>query len=206
MAHPVTWFQISGQDGKKLQSFYKKVFAWSMSPAPGQTAMAMVEPATGGIAGGVGPSPDGKNGVSVFVTVDDLAAHLKKIEKAGGKVVQQPTDLPSNMGAIAGFLDPAGNFVGLWKAPAEVKPPVKAKNGSSAKPEKNGASAKADKADKNGSSIKLEKSAKPARNGASAKTNGSAVKAKPVEPPAKPSKAAAKAPPAKPAKKAKSKR
>ena len=122
MAHPVTWFQIQGKDGKALHAFYAKVFGWKMTAAPGSmvdTMMVAPEPPDG-IAGGVGASMDGRPNVSVYVNVDDLYAHLDKIEAAGGRTAMPPMDLPNGMGSIAGFLDPAGNWVGLWVPPAKA--------------------------------------------------------------------------------------
>jgi hypothetical protein len=72
-----------------------------------------------GIFGGIGPTQDGSDrSVAVFVTVADLKSHLSKIEKAGGKVGAPITELPNGMGSIAGFVDPAGNWIGLWQAAA----------------------------------------------------------------------------------------
>jgi predicted enzyme related to lactoylglutathione lyase len=123
MAHPVTWFQISGKNGKKLQSFYKRLFSWKMAAAPGDNSgLMMVDPdLPGGIAGGIGPSQDGSPSVTVYVTVDDVEAHLQKIEAAGGKTAMQPQQLPQGMGTIGGFTDPEGNWVGLWQ-PGEPPP------------------------------------------------------------------------------------
>ena len=52
------------KDGKQLQTFYKKVFAWKMSPAPG--GLMMVAPEKGGIAGGVGTSQSGASSVALW--------------------------------------------------------------------------------------------------------------------------------------------
>jgi predicted enzyme related to lactoylglutathione lyase len=117
MAHPVTWFQISGKDGGRLQAFYKEVFAWRMKPSP-DGAMGMVSPdKPGGIGGGVGASRDGNASVAVYVNVNDLNEHLQRVEAAGGRRAMDPMELPGGMGAIAGFLDPEGNWVGIWQPP-----------------------------------------------------------------------------------------
>jgi predicted enzyme related to lactoylglutathione lyase len=84
--------------------------------------MLMVEPEKGGIAGGVGASQSGTSSVAVYVDVPDLNAHLGKVEQAGGKIVMPPMELPEGMGSIAGFLDPAGNWIGLWQAPKKAAP------------------------------------------------------------------------------------
>src|SRR5216683_5558438 len=129
MANPVNFFQISAADGKPLQTFYKKVFAWKMTSAPGTGDMSMVAPEKGGIPGGVGSSQNGSSSVAVYVSVSDVSAHLKKVEEAGGTTAMLPIDLPGGMGTIAGFVDPAGNWIGLWQAakkPARRAPAKKA--------------------------------------------------------------------------------
>jgi predicted enzyme related to lactoylglutathione lyase len=124
MAHPVTWFQIQARDGKKLHGFYKKIFGWRMAASPGQPDYFMVDKEADGIAGGIGSSQDGTNNVTVYVNCDDVAAHLAKVEAAGGKAAMPPMELPGGMGVIGGFLDPAGNWVGLW-APGKGAAPAK---------------------------------------------------------------------------------
>jgi predicted enzyme related to lactoylglutathione lyase len=123
MGHAVTWFQISAKDGEPLKKFYKSVFAWKTSPGGG--GMMMIAPEKGGIAGGVGDSQDGSSSVTVYVSVPSLVGHLKKVEKAGGKTAMPPMELPGNMGSIAGFADPAGNFIGLWQEPKKRAAPRK---------------------------------------------------------------------------------
>lgn len=140
MAHPVNWFQIfTGGDGKALAAFYKKVFGWKTSPSP-DGSMEMIAPEADGIPGGIGKSQDGKAGVAVYVSVEDIDTHLKKIAKAGGKGVMPKMPLPGNMGFIAGFLDPAGNWTGLWqppaKAPAKKAAPAKKPAAKKAAPAK----------------------------------------------------------------------
>ncbi len=114
MAHPVSWFEITGRDGKKLQNFYKKVFAWKAGGAS-YDPMMMVGAEAGGISGGIGDIRDGKASVAVYVSTPDVNAHLKKIVGAGGKIAMARQELPGGMGAIAGFLDPSGNWIGLWE-------------------------------------------------------------------------------------------
>lgn len=132
MGHPVNWFQVSGSDGKSLQDFYKKIFAWKMSPSP-DGSMMMVAREEGDIDGGIAKSMDGQSGVTVYVGVADIDAHLKKIAKAGGKTAMPKMELPAGMGFIAGFNDPAGNWIGLWQ-PGQAAAPAKAAPKKVAKP------------------------------------------------------------------------
>jgi predicted enzyme related to lactoylglutathione lyase len=114
MAHPVNWFQISAKDVERLRSFYGDVFGWKMETAPdGRTRMVGAE--KGGIPGGLSPSMDGNPSINIYVGVEDLPASLARIEQAGGKTAMQPMELPAGMGSIAGFVDPEGNWVGLWQ-------------------------------------------------------------------------------------------
>ncbi len=127
MAHPVNWFQIGGPNGKLLQSFYKSVFGWKMQGAPGPGDMQMVEKEGDGIPGGVVTSMNGQPSVAVYVGVGDIDAQLGKIERAGGHMAMPKMELPAGMGFIAGFTDPAGNWVGLW-APAKKPAPATKKS------------------------------------------------------------------------------
>jgi len=125
MGHPVSWFQISGREGGPLQDFYQKVFGWKMGPSP-DGSMMMVKPDKGGIAGGIGPSRDGTSNVTVYIECDDVEEHLRQIGEAGGQTVMPMMELPAGMGFIAGFTDPAGNWVGLWQPGKPAKSAKKA--------------------------------------------------------------------------------
>jgi predicted enzyme related to lactoylglutathione lyase len=134
MANPVNFFQITAADGGPLQAFYKKVFSWKMSAGP--SGMMMVASEKGGIAGGVGASQNGGASVAVYVDVPDVSAHLTKVEQAGGKTAMPPMELPGGMGTIAGFFDPAGNWIGLWQAAKKPARRAPAKRRAKAAPKK----------------------------------------------------------------------
>jgi len=128
MAHPVTWFTIYGPDADVLQSFYEGVFRWNTMPGP--DGMKMIEAVGEGIAGGLQRAQDGKSSVTVFIETNDLDDHLDRVEGAGGTRAMEPMELPGGMGHIAGFVDPAGNWIGLW-APGKTRPVApRAKNGA----------------------------------------------------------------------------
>jgi len=118
LPNPVTHFEITGKDAKKLQDFYQGVFDWKINnfPMPDGGSYGMVEPQEGkGIGGGVG-SGDGSSGhVTFYVEVDDPDAYLKQIEQKGGKTVVPTTTVP-NMVTFALFADPEGHLVGLVKS------------------------------------------------------------------------------------------
>jgi predicted enzyme related to lactoylglutathione lyase len=127
VAHPVSWFHISvgSDDLEAVEAFYKEVFGWGMTVGIDGTTR-MIAPETGGIAGGLGASPDGRANIAVYANVEDLAGHLKKVQDAGGQVAMPPMELGGGMGWIGGFTDPAGNWFGLWQPGEAAAPEPKA--------------------------------------------------------------------------------
>lgn len=115
MAHPVNWFSIEGKDPAALSAFYSKLFGWKTAPGPG--TMTFIPAEKGGIPGGIQASKTGSPSVSVYVSVKDVSDYLDRAVKGGATAALEKMELPGNMGWIAGFIDPAGNFTGLWEAP-----------------------------------------------------------------------------------------
>jgi predicted enzyme related to lactoylglutathione lyase len=114
MGNPVTWFEVTGRDGPSLQRFYSELFDWSLDT--NNPARYGIVDTGGGIGGGVGATSDGSAGATTFyVETDDVAAHLKKAEAAGGTIVMEETQVME--GTVIGlFSDPEGHVVGLLKA------------------------------------------------------------------------------------------
>lgn len=108
-----------GKDGARLRKFYSRLFGWEIAGAGGDSDYGLVTAAAGGIGGGVGTSQDGGAGhVTFFVEVDDLSAHLKKVEELGGAVVFPPTEIPEYHLTFAYFADPEGHVIGLSRGMA----------------------------------------------------------------------------------------
>jgi predicted enzyme related to lactoylglutathione lyase len=113
MAFPVTHFEITAKESKKLQDFYGSVFEWKLTDAPMGYKMVDTDAKGHGINGGIGQSRDGRGMLTVYVETEDLKGTLAKIEKAGGKTVMAPTQ--AGPVELALFADPEGNVVGLAK-------------------------------------------------------------------------------------------
>ena len=115
MANPVVHFEVTGKDGKKLQDFYGGIFGWKVN-ADNPMNYGIVDAADtgGGIGGGISAGDGGSTSVTVYISVDDPDAYLKKIETAGGKTIMPVTEIPG-MVIMAQFADPEGNVVGLVK-------------------------------------------------------------------------------------------
>jgi predicted enzyme related to lactoylglutathione lyase len=112
MPNPVVHFEIEGKDGPRLQKFYTDLFGWKID-ANNPMNYGLVQNGGEGIDGGVagGDAPH----VTVYVSVDDPAAYLKKVQSLGGTVVMDVTEIPG-MVTMAQFKDPEGNMVGIIKS------------------------------------------------------------------------------------------
>jgi len=106
---PITWFEIAGSDAKKTQDFYTELFGWKINAdnPMGYGEFVPSQGSGGGIFGGMGDPR-----VTVYATVKDLDATLKKAGSLGGQTVMEPTQPPGGP-KIAMFSDPAGNITGL---------------------------------------------------------------------------------------------
>ena len=109
MPNPVVHFEISGQNGKKLQRFYGKLFGWKIQSWGPDYAM-VERGSNGGIAGGISK---GRPYVTFYVSVRSLDKTLAMARKLGAKIVTEPMEVPGSGIKIAMFQDPAGNHIGL---------------------------------------------------------------------------------------------
>ena len=98
-----------GKDGAKLQKFYSDLFGWKID-ANNPMNYGLVDNEGEGIGGGIsgGEAPH----VTFYVSVDDPAAYLKKVQALGGTVVMDVTEIPG-MVTMAQFRDPEGNLIGI---------------------------------------------------------------------------------------------
>jgi predicted enzyme related to lactoylglutathione lyase len=93
--------------------FYESLFSWKISHMP-EMNYTMWEAADGSGGGIPGVSVDNPAGqVLVYIDSDDIETDLKKVEKLGGKVLHQKTEIPG-MGWFGIFKDPTGNVLALY--------------------------------------------------------------------------------------------
>ncbi len=94
--------------------FYVDLFDWKIQPMP-EMNYTMWEAGDGDEYGGFPTvsdvNPAGQ--VLIYIGSDDIEADLKKVEKLGGKVLYQKTEIPGN-GWFGIFQDPTGNVLGLY--------------------------------------------------------------------------------------------
>jgi len=120
MGQPVIHFEVMGNDGDKLRSYYSDLFGWEIN-ADNPMKYGIVDRegnlnADGiGIGGGVGGSEQFPNHVTFYVEVPDVEAALAKAESLGGSRMMGPDKVTEGV-EIGLFNDPDGNLIGVIKA------------------------------------------------------------------------------------------
>jgi len=111
MPCPVVHFEIVGKNQQLLDSFYKDVFDWKLTPV--MPIYSMVDKEEGGIGGGIGAFADTPDYVTFYVEVADFDATIAKVESLGGKKLFGPHPLPDGTALIGMFHDPEGHTIAL---------------------------------------------------------------------------------------------
>jgi hypothetical protein len=113
MGQPVVHFEVIGQDGDKLRSYYGDLFGWEFD-TDNPMDYGLVNGA--GIGGGVAKGPDGYEGhVTFYVEVSDVEATLAQAESLGGSRVFGPDQVMEGL-VLGQFTDPEGHLIGLTQS------------------------------------------------------------------------------------------
>jgi uncharacterized protein len=123
--NPVVHFEMPAEDRKRMADFYTNVFGWKTQMLGGEMGDYVLATTTetdekgrpknpGAINGGFFPKSDDRPAQypSVVIAVEDIKAHMKEVEKAGGKVLGEPWDIPG-VGLYVAFMDTEGNRVSM---------------------------------------------------------------------------------------------
>ena len=123
--NPVVHFEMPAEDRKRVADFYRKVFGWKTQMLGADMGNYVITTTTetdkkgrpknpGAINGGFFPKSDDKPAQypSVVIAVEDIKKQMKKVEKAGGKVLGEPWDIPG-VGLYVSFIDTEGNRVSM---------------------------------------------------------------------------------------------
>ncbi len=122
--NPVVHFEMPAEDRKRMSDFYTKTFGWEtnqLGKEMGDYVVVMT-----GKSDKKGPIERNMiNGgfyqkkadmpaqyPSVVIAVDNLKAHMKKVEAAGGKILGTPWEIPG-VGSYISFVDTEGNRVSM---------------------------------------------------------------------------------------------
>ena len=116
MANRVGWFEVVGQDGEKLRSFYGDVFGWKARDMGeeyrGYNIFSIGETDLGGLM----TLPDSSMPPLwvPYVGVEDADGTVGKAKELGASVILDPMDVP-NVGRLAVLRDPQGAIFAIIK-------------------------------------------------------------------------------------------
>src|SRR3989344_3334057 len=121
--NPVVHFEMPYVNPKRVSKFYNNVFGWGMQylPKMGKYVLATTTPVNkktqrpkepGAINGGFFPSGDYGKVPHLVISVDNLAKHMEFVNKAGGKILGKPMDIPA-VGNFVMIKDTEENRVGM---------------------------------------------------------------------------------------------
>ena len=109
----VVHVEIPAANVEGAGKFYQELFDWKLQHMPemNYTMWEAGDGSGGGIPAVSADNPAGQ--VLGYIDSDDIDADLKKVEKLGGKVLHQKTEIPG-MGWFGIFQDPTGNVLALY--------------------------------------------------------------------------------------------
>src|SRR5262245_32734471 len=119
MAGPaIVHIEFKSSDFARTAAFYAKLFDWHTEQNASASYMKLDSsdgPSGGWVRADLVQAP----GPIAYLLVDDLAAKLDAVERAGGRVLVRSLPFAGG-GEIGLFADPDGNVLGLWhrKTPA----------------------------------------------------------------------------------------
>lgn len=112
------WFEIPAKDYNRAKTFYSKVFDVELQEIPNPNMKVAAFPmiqggefSTGAIVQGEYLEPS-MTGTTIYLTCEDVAETLTKLETFGGKTLVPKTSI-GEFGFIGHFTDTEGNKVGL---------------------------------------------------------------------------------------------
>jgi len=127
---PVVHFEFPYVDPRRMAKFYKAAFGWQTKELGQESGNYVLATTTetdesgpkraGAINGGFFPRKKDWPGPhpSVVIAVENITRSMKKVAKAGGKVLGEPMEIPG-IGQYVSFTDSEGNRVAMLQPTAE---------------------------------------------------------------------------------------
>lgn len=122
--NPIVHFEMPFDDRERMAKFYETAFGWQtqmLGEEMGNYVLATTTESDengpkqrGAINGGFFAKDPAQNVVnpSLVISVDDVRAAAGKVKAAGGKVLNEPVEIPG-VGQYVAFLDTEGNRMGI---------------------------------------------------------------------------------------------
>lgn len=122
----VCHFEVPYAEKERMETFYKSVFGWQFSEAPGDVPYTFAVTSemddnfqykkAGGINGGTYPrGGEGATSPVIVIEVESCEQRIKDVEAAGGKRLLGPHPV-GDMGIYAQVVDTEDNIIGIWQA------------------------------------------------------------------------------------------
>ena len=116
----VCYWELASHDAGKSVDFFEKVFDWEMrlDERLGIHELPSGDPSGGFHGGGIFTLRKARRPfLTVYIQVDDIEERARRIEEAGGMLVEPPFELPTGS-KICLFTEPSGvTFAMLQPAP-----------------------------------------------------------------------------------------
>lgn len=111
-----SWAELATTDVPAAKKFYGQLLGWQLQDMDmGEMTYTVINVSGQGI-GGIMPVPANAPGMPTawgnYVTVDNVDAVADRVKGLGGKVLMQPTDIPT-VGRFAMIQDPQGATISL---------------------------------------------------------------------------------------------
>ena len=103
----VTWFQLPADNVDRAYSFYSDVFNWDKNDA------VINERNFGAINGSIESRTSTFQHPRLVIRVENVSHTIEQIKKAGGKIVEDRTEIPEINMVYAAFEDTEGNIVNI---------------------------------------------------------------------------------------------
>lgn len=117
MDNPIQWVEIATEDIERAKIFYQTVFGYTFEylEMPDSKMYMFGSPEKAGSAGCLVQSAmnqPSKDGSLIYLSSEDLAVPLARVESAGGEISVPKTDI-GDFGFFAHIIDTEGNRIGL---------------------------------------------------------------------------------------------
>ena len=111
MTNPIVHAEIRSADPDATRAFFGELFGWTYPPGAVDGYTYIESGVPNALPGGISPLQGGDPLVTFYVGVPDIESAVAEAKRLGGKVIQDPFQVPGV--AFALIADPAGSVVGL---------------------------------------------------------------------------------------------
>jgi uncharacterized protein len=128
--NPVVHFEMPADDSQRMADFYANAFGWQAEITGPEMGGYVLVTTTETGDNGMPKTPGAINGgfykksedmpaqhPSLVIQVDDLEEAIQKVNQAGGRILNEPDDIPG-VGRFVYLADTEGNVVGMLQPPA----------------------------------------------------------------------------------------